>query len=259
LRWNKIRSRKDIAMNRFLSGFFLILLTAFFFSSFGTENARAQASFQPEYIVVTGGPSLIEWEKFKRIPHDHWWANFVHASRIRLEELRNQNGPNALITWLVYKPSYVRRGERVEKRDLIAEIQSVQQKFNLHLVFFNSHDALINYLNAGQPRETVKIANFEYFGHSNRACFMFDYSNQIDSGSKAWLHEKELTQINRSDFAPHAFIKSWGCHTGESMSANWRRAIGQHMIGAIGSTDYSGSDAPGWHPQLGSSKGRWAN
>ena len=86
---------------------------------------------------------------------------------------------------------------------------------------------------------------------------MFDYSNEIDSGSKVWLHETELKQINRNDFSPHAFIKSWGCHTGESMSGLWRRATGQHMIGAIGSTDYSGSDDPGWHPKLGSSTGRW--
>jgi len=236
-----------------------LVFTLLIFCSVGASAARAQQGYKPEYIVVTGGPSLIEWEKFKRIPHDHWWANFVHASRIRLQELREQNGPDAFITWMVYKPSYVRRGERVEKKDLIAEIQSIQKKFNLHLVFFNTSQQFLDYLNAGQPRDGVKIANFEYFGHSNRACFMFDYSNEIDSGSKNWLHEKDLTLINRNDFAPHAFIKSWGCHTGESMSANWRRAIGQHMIGAIGSTDYSGSDAPGWHPKLGSVNGRWAN
>jgi len=88
---------------------------------------------------------------------------------------------------------------------------------------------------------------------------MFDYSNEIDSGSKACLHETQLHEINRNDFAPHAFIKSWGCHTGESMSALWRKATGQHMIGAIGSTDYSNSDDPGWHPTLGSKNGRWTN
>jgi hypothetical protein len=236
---------------------FLILFLVLPFS--GLRTAHAEQTFTPEYLVITGGPSLIEWEKFKRVPHDHWWANFVRASRIRLSELRNQYGDQALITWLVYKPSYIRRGMRQEKKDLIAEIQSVQQKYKTHLVFFNSQKELINYLNEGQPRTSVKIANLEYFGHSNRACFMFDYSNQIDSGSKACLHETELTQIHRAIFSPHAFIKSWGCHTGESMSALWRKATGQHMIGAIGTTDYSGSDDPGWHPKLGSSNGRWVN
>jgi len=222
-----------------------------------TGTLRAEANFQKEYIVITGGPSLIEWEKFKKVPHDHWWANFAHASRIRLDELRQQFGPEARITWLVYKPSYVRRSARQEKQDLIKQLVSIQQKTGANLVFFNNQKQLLDYLNAGKPRDQVKIANLEYFGHSNKCCFMFDYSNEIDSGSKVWLHESELKQIDRNDFAPHAFIKSWGCHTGESMSALWRRATGQRMIGAIGSTDYSGSDAPGWHPTLGSSEGRW--
>lgn len=222
-----------------------------------TGTLRAEANFQKEYIVITGGPSLIEWEKFKKVPHDHWWANFAHASRIRLDELRQQFGPEARITWLVYKPSYVRRSARQEKQDLIKQLVSIQQKTGANLVFFNNQKQLLDYLNAGKPRDQVKIANLEYFGHSNKCCFMFDYSNEIDSGSKVWLHETELKQIDRNDFAPHAFIKSWGCHTGESMSALWRRATGQRMIGAIGSTDYSRSDAPGWHPTLGSSEGRW--
>jgi hypothetical protein len=223
----------------------------------GSATLRAEQTYKPEYIVMTGGPSLIEWEKFKRTPHDHWWANFVHASRIRLEELRQTYGDKALITWLVYKPAYVRRGTRQEKTDLIAQIQSVQQKFKVHLVFFKTKEELLNYLNAGQPRDAVKIADLEYFGHSNRACFMFDYSNEIDSGSKAWLHETELTRINRGDFAPRSFIKSWGCHTGESMSRLWHKATGQRMIGAVGRTDYSGSDVPGWHPKLSDNGGRW--
>jgi hypothetical protein len=218
---------------------------------------RASDSFQKEYLVITGGPSLIEWEKFKKVPHDHWWANFAHASRIRLDELRQQFGPDARITWLVYKPSYVRRGARQEKRDLTKELESIQKKTGASLVYFSNQKQLIDYLNGGKPRDTVKIANLEYFGHSNKCCFMFDYSNEIDSGSKVWLHQSELSRINPAVFAPHAFIKSWGCHTGESMSALWRRATGQRMIGAIGSTDYSGSDVPGWHPTLGSSEGRW--
>lgn len=240
-------------MNRVLISSLLLLL------AFGSSTLRAQQTYKPEYIVITGGPSLIEWEKFKKVPHDHWWANFVRASRIRLQELRERNGDDAFITWLVYKPGYIRRGSHQEKRDLIPEIQSVQQKFKTRLVFFNSKQELINYLNAGQPRDAIKIANLEYFGHSNRACFMFDYSNEIDSGSKTWLHETELSKISRDIFSPNSFIKSWGCHTGESMSKLWRKATGQRMIGAVGTTDYSGSDDPGWHPKLGSSNGRWTN
>ena len=188
-----------------------------------------------------------------------WWGNFVRAARVRIEQIRTEQGPDALITWLVYKPGYVRRAQRQDKADLIGNIVSVRDKYKVNLVWISSGKDVIDYLNAGRPRDQVKIANFEYFGHSNRACFMFDYSNEVDSASKSCLHETQLQQINRGIFAPHSFIKSWGCHTGESMSALWRKATGQRMIGAIGTTDYSGSDDPGWHPKLGSSAGRWTN
>ena len=233
-------------------------LLAIFFVLCSKTEAAAPENFSREYIVVSGAPSLIEWEKFKTTPHDHWWANFIRGARNRLAELRETSSPRDEITWMVYRPGYVRRSTRQEKQDLLQNISSVRDKYKIHLVYFNSEKEFLNYLNAGHPRDRVKIADFEYFGHSNRACFMFDYSNQIDTGSKAWLHETELTQINPSIFAPHAFIKSWGCHTGESMSARWHQATGQQMIGAVGPTNYADSDTPGWHPQL-SPNGRWVH
>jgi hypothetical protein len=236
------------------------LIPLLLLAAFATPLLRAQESAPREYIVISGGPSLIEWEKFKKVPHDHWWANFVRAARIRLGELRERQGDGALVTWMVYKPGYVRRGTRQEKKDLLSDIGSVRDKYKVNLVYFGNQKELLDYLNGGSsshPRSSWKIANLEYFGHSNRACFMFDYSNEIDSGSKAWLHETELGKIDRTAFAPGSFIKSWGCHTGESMSRLWRRVIGQPMIGAVGTTDYSGSDDPGWHPKLGNSNGRW--
>ncbi len=52
-----------------------------------------------EWIIVVGGPSLKEWEQYKAQPHDHWWANFIRAARLRTEQLRDGLGPNAPITW----------------------------------------------------------------------------------------------------------------------------------------------------------------
>ena len=46
----------------------------------------AQAQAQREYIILMGGPSRHEWEQYKSQPHDHWWANFVHAARVRMGE-----------------------------------------------------------------------------------------------------------------------------------------------------------------------------
>ena len=218
--------------------------------------AAAPAQVQKEYIIVSGGPSLIEWEKYKATPHDVWWGNFVRAARVRIEEIRKAQGPDALITWLVYKPAYVRRSARQDKTDLVGNIISVRDKYKVNLVWIRSGKDVIDYLNAGRPRDQVKIADFEFFGHSNRACFMFDYSNEIDSGSKSWLHESELSQIHRGLFTRDAFVKSWSCHTGESMSGFWRRATGKRMIGAIGKTNYADGHLRGWVPAL-SEGARW--
>jgi hypothetical protein len=56
--------------------------------------------------------------------------------------------------------------------------------------------------------------------------------------STAWLHERELGRIKASVFARNAYCKSWGCHTGESMSKAWKRALGIPLEGANGSTNY---------------------
>ena len=206
-----------------------------------------------EYVIITGGVSLYAWEKFKGpMAHDHWWANFVRASRIRMEQIRNEAGPDAKITWLIYKESYLKRSKQ-EGRDLLPFIQSVADAFNVKLIYFEKSSELIDYLNAGQPRDQVKIANLEYFGHSNRACWMFDYSAEMDSASKCWLHENDLTKLKRGIFAKDAFVKSWGCHTGESMSQKFARATGVKMWGAVGRTQYMTDTLP----ELAQNDGKW--
>ncbi|HEX9281274.1 MAG TPA: hypothetical protein VF878_02235 [Candidatus Udaeobacter sp.] len=215
---------------------------------------RAAPPAGGEYVLLVGGPSMYQWEKYKAFPHDHWWANFVRAARLRTEQLRTQLGPDTKITWLVYKQGYVDRATQ-EHQDLISLIGTVRDKFNFNLIWFGPGKEVIDYLNHGQPRDQVKIVGFEFFGHSNRACFMFDYSNNIESACKSWLHENDLKQINRRAFARGAYIKSWGCHTGESMSKKWYAATGTRMIGAIGKTQFMMEELP----ILCSEDGRWVN
>ena len=218
-------------------------------------SAMAQTKIPPgEYIIVVGGPSLHAWEKYKAQPHDHWWANFVHAGRVRTEQLRAEFGPDRLITWLVYGQGYKDRAVQ-EKQDLIGHINSVRDKYHLNLIYFRNGSEVINYINNGRPRGELKVAGFEFFGHSNKACFMFDYSNILDSASKSWLHENELVKIDRRAFARGAFVRSWGCHTGESMSKKWKAAIGIPMWGAIGKTQYMMNELP----VLSSQNARWVN
>src|SRR5437763_12078548 len=118
--------------------------------------ASAATAPKGEYILLVGGPSMYQWEKYKTQPHDHWWANFVRAARIRTEQLRTALGPDAKITWLVYKQGYIDRTKQ-EHQDLLSYIDSVREKFNLNLVYFQDGTDVINYLNFGQPRDRVKI------------------------------------------------------------------------------------------------------
>ncbi|MGZ5025111.1 MAG: hypothetical protein ACXWBS_09620, partial [Chthoniobacterales bacterium] len=94
----------------------LITVLAALCASSATSQAASAPAYTPEYVVLVGGPSLMVWEKYKTQPHDHWWANFIRAARIRTEQLREKYGPDAKITWLVYKQGYIDRGVQ-EKMD----------------------------------------------------------------------------------------------------------------------------------------------
>ncbi|MEY2573548.1 MAG: hypothetical protein QOJ87_1761 [Verrucomicrobiota bacterium] len=215
-----------------------LLLILIFLAMSLVRQAPAAAPINGEYVLLVGGPSLMVWEKYKLQPHDHWWANFIRAARIRTEQIR-ATAPDAKITWLVYRQGYKDRAAQ-EKMDLFGFIESVRDKFNLNLVYFGNGNDVINYLNS----DTQKVVDFEYFGHSNAKCFMFDYSSNIESACKSWLHEDELKKINPRVFARGAFAKSWGCHTGESMSKKWYAATGIPMWGVIGKTQYMMDELP---------------
>ena len=211
----------------------------------------AMAAPDCEVILVSGGVSLHKWEQYKPNPHDRWWMNFVRAARIRIQQIRAVE-PDAQITWFVFRPAYVRRGTE-EKKDLIKLVDSVRDAYGVRRIYFSKTQELIDYLNKGKNRERVKIGDFEYFGHSNKACWMFDYSNFIDSSSKAWLHEEDLTKLLPGIFAKDAYAKSWGCYTGESMSRHFQSATGVPLWGAVGKTQYRTDELPmlaGW-------RGKW--
>ncbi len=204
----------------------------------------AEAALNPndEYLIVSGGPSLLAHESYRREAHRHdrWWGNFIRTARIRIEQLQKASNGAVNITWLVYRPGYESR-QAEDRQSLISNIESVRDKYKVRLVWFSTTDELIHYINAGQNRNAVKVSGFEFFGHSNKFCFVFDYSNHILGASKVYLHQSDLKRINRRAFARGAYCKSWGCHSGEAFSAEWRRVLGVKMIGAIGKTDYSRS------------------
>ena len=228
---------------------FLVLAT---FLVLGTLSAPAQQT--GEYIVLTGGPALRFMEHGKgAVSHDVYWFNFVDASVIRWQQLEAVAPPGSVMTWLIYRPSYASRSRELGL-DLLAQLEAKAQKLNVRLVFFDNTPQLISYFNKGLDRDKTKIVSFDYFGHSNKACFLFDYSNTIDTMSIAYLHVKDLRRIDSDDFSRHAQCKSWGCHSGEMYSQWWKNQFDVALTGAIGKTDFS----HGGLPVLSNSDGKWA-
>lgn len=190
-----------------------------------------------DHVIVTGGPALRKWENYRIKPdqHDRWWANFVRASTLRMAEIRKAYGPDAPLVWIVYQPAYQTRAKE-DSKAYTTWITELAKERRATLIWFNSTGSFIQAVN-NRPKGSIQT--FDFFGHSNRYCFMFDYSNEIMAASMAWLHERDLQKINSSVFTRNAYCKSWGCHTGESMSAAWKRAVGVPLEGAKGPTDYT--------------------
>lgn len=196
------------------------------------------ASFaSAEHVIVAGGPALRKWEdlRVERDQHDRWWANFIRASTLRMVEIRKAYGEGASIVWMVYRPGYQDRGKE-DGQPYTTWISDLARKRNVSLVWINSGPELISSLNS-RPRGSVQT--FDYFGHSNRHCFMLDYGCHIMGACTAWLHERDLGKIRSGIFAKDAYCKSWGCHTAQSMSKIWRSATGVKMEAATGKTDYT--------------------
>lgn len=191
---------------------------------------------QASHVIITGGPTLRKWENYrvKNDQHDQWWANFIRASTLRMAEVRLAYGTDAKLVWIVYQPSYQTRGSE-DGKPYTSWIADLAAKRRATLLWVNSSAQLIAAMNS-QPSRS--IATLDYFGHSNRHAFFLDYGNEIMAVSTAWLHEKDLPRINKGVFASNAYCKSWGCHTGESMSEFWKSATGVALEGARGPTTY---------------------
>ena len=224
---------------------FLRLLLLFLLG-FGTLSGTASAQRNyaaEEYVILSGGPALRYWEEYRapKDQHDRYWGNFIRAARIRIDQLRAQHGPAINLTWLVYRPGYeTRQREDAVKRPqylcTTAEVTTLAAERGVRLLWFNNTNFVISYLNNRGGR---KMSGFEFYGHSNKYCFLFDYSNDILGVSSCYLHSADLGRLNRGLFTRDAIVHSYGCHTGEYMSRIWKKQTGVPMIGASGKTDFS--------------------
>ena len=218
------------------------------------EPPHAAIPAGSEYIIICGGPALREWEKNKRRPHDNTWVNFITAGEIRWGQIKKVARPGDVFTWLVYRPGYDRRS-KADGEDHVRSIENRALSLGVTVKWFGPSDEVVEHINNGYPRDTVRIANLDYFGHSNRNCWMFDYSNGVDGCSTSFLHNRDLPALKKGSFIEQARVKSWGCHSAESFTQEWKRYTGTVMIGTVGKTDYSTGGLPvvtrarGWSVQ----------
>lgn len=202
-------------------------------------------------VILTGGVALRSWEDFRGPnAHDNWWANFVRASTVQIGLLREKT-PNARITWIVYRPSYITRG-RENKIDYVSNISQTAAKLGVKLVWVDTADQAFRAIAAAGRAE--RMSSFTYFGHSNPHAFMLDYSNDIMAASTQWMHEKDIARyLGPALFAPGAECRSYGCYTGQSMSGYWKQATQVPMWGNLESTRYQ----PVGDGKLPAGAGRW--
>lgn len=221
------------------------LLSLLLLSTFSTVSSAVD-------VILTGGPALKQWEglRIKPLRHDNWWANFVRASTIRIQQIQTKT-PNAKITWIVYKNGYITRGKE-DGKPYVQWIQDLAKKYKVKLVWVQSGDAALRAINAS-PRGKEKISSFFYFGHSNAYAFMLDYGNDIMAVSTQWIHESDLKNIHPHVFAPDANCWSYGCYTGMSMSQWWKQFLHIPLYGNTDSTLY-GPVSSGMLPE---GKGKW--
>ena len=218
-----------------MTGFLVLALAALMAASHALAN---------DIVLISGGPALRSHERYKPNTHDRYWANFIDSALARVEELHKEL-PNDRITWLVFRPGYVTRGED-DKQDYFKIIEERGGKHGLVPIYFDNKDQFFTLLRRDGSPERPKIARLEYYGHSNKKCWMFDYSNRVDGGAIEPLvvHVDDLEKISGSSFTPNATCVSYGCHSGEEFSQRWRMIVGRPMVGAVGKTDYSAGGMP---------------
>ena len=205
----------------------------------------ASHTFADDIVLISGGPALRSHERFKSSSHDRYWANFIDSALARVMELRKELGTKDRLTWLVFRPGYVTRGAEY-KQDYFKIIEERGTKHGLVPIYFDDKTQLFTLLRRDGSPERPKISRLEYYGHSNKKCWMLDYSNRIDGGAIEPLvvHVDDLDNISGSSFTPNATCVSYGCHSGEEFSQRWRMTVGRPMVGAVGKTDYSAGGMP---------------
>jgi hypothetical protein len=162
-------------------------------------------------------------------------ALLLSAFALSLSPCRAQYGPDARIACIVYRPAYL-TGDADDGKFYLQSIESLALNYRVQLIWVDPETQSVATIN---KRPAGFIKPFDYFGHANPHAFMLDYGIETLAIPKAWIHERDLAKIQREFFSPEPLCKTWGCHTGQSMSLTWRQTLGIRLIGTEGRTNYA--------------------
>ena len=143
-------------------------------------------------------PSLMQWEKYKVQPHDHWWANFVRRAfgRAVARSMARTRDP-----WLIYKQGYIDRGVQGKWTCWGSSIPCA--KFNLNLVLLpqrRGRDQLFEQRTTARPdegglRNTLATRTKPVSCSTTKAA-------TSTARRKSFLHQSQFVGINRTIFTP---------------------------------------------------------
>ena len=126
-----------------------------------------------EIILLSGGPAVRSFEKFKINSHDKYWGNFIDSALQRAKDLQAEAKTTDKIVWLVFRPSYLSRG-REDNQDYLKIIEERGKLVGVSPIYFDNKNQLLTLLRRDGSKDKPKISRLEYFGHSNKKCWMFD-------------------------------------------------------------------------------------
>ena len=98
-----------------------------------------------DVVLISGGPALRSFEKYKRASHDKYWGNFIDSALTRTEELKKDLKAGDKIVWLVFRPSYTRRTSE-DQTDYLKIIEDRGAKLGLSPTYFDNKTQLFTLL-----------------------------------------------------------------------------------------------------------------
>ena len=182
-----------------------------------------------EYVVVSGS----EYD------NGRYKYNFIEPAIKKIKELKTLN-PDETLTWIVSKIGYTDTA--------LNSFQEVADYYRAKLVFIESADQLINYINSKninnrdytESRAYDKIRKFAVFSHGVEGVVSLGY-NQGSNGVPLELTKDKVGGINANAFYyPNSAFYSCNTGTGgnDSFAQRWVNVVGGRTWAAVGRTDY---------------------